>query len=168
MNCKNLSSSCKSSRTTVFLAVLFSALITLLASVSAIAEKGEATSISANTQWINQLGSTLTITSIDSTGLLTGSYVNRAAGYPCKDTDYPVTGWVDGTAIVFNTLWINSTESCHSITAWTGFYYNNEISTIWQLVAVGTTPTSQISTGSDTFTQNTNAAVVPELKNKAD
>jgi hypothetical protein len=65
-------------------------------------------------------------------------------------------------------LWINSTESCHSITAWTGFYYNNEISTLWQLVADGTTSTSQISTGSDTFTQNTNAAVVPELKNKAD
>ena len=64
----------------MFLAVLFSALITLLASVSAIAEKGETTSISANTQWINQLGSTLSITSIDSTGLLTGSYVNRAAG----------------------------------------------------------------------------------------
>ena len=168
MNNTNLSITHNSSPTTLFLAVLFSALITLLASVSAIAEKDETTSISPKTQWINQLGSTLTITSIDSTGLLTGSYVNRAAGYPCKDTDYPVTGWVDGTAIVFNTLWINSTESCHSITAWTGFYYNNEISTLWQLVADGTTSTSQISTGSDTFTQNTNAAVVPELKSTAD
>ena len=164
MNSKNLYTTPSSSSTTLFLAVFFSTLISLLASFATIAAEDEAVSISANTQWINELGSVLTITTIDSTGLLTGNYVNKAAGYPCKDTAYPVTGWVDGTAIIFNTLWINSTESCNSITAWTGFYYNNQISTLWQLVEDGATAVSQISSGSDTFTQKTNIAVTAKVQ----
>ena len=164
MNSTNLFITRNSSPITLFLAVLFSTLISLLASFSAIAAKDETLSISANTQWINELGSVLTINTIDSTGLLTGSYVNKAAGYPCKDTAYPVTGWVDGTAITFNTLWINSTESCNSITAWTGFYYNNQINTLWQLVEDGATSTSQISSGSDAFTQKTSAVVAPKIQ----
>jgi len=164
MNSKNLYTTPSSSSTTLFLAVFFSTLISLLASFATIAAEDEAVSISASTQWINELGSVLTITTIDSTGLLTGNYVNKAAGYPCKDTAYPVTGWVDGTAIIFNTLWINSTESCNSITAWTGFYYNNQISTLWQLVEDGATTVSQISSGSDTFTQKTNIAVTAKVQ----
>tara|TARA_B110000879_G_scaffold73478_1_gene102635 strand:- start:627 stop:1124 length:498 start_codon:yes stop_codon:yes gene_type:complete len=164
MNSKNLYTTPSSSSTTLFLAVFFSTLISLLASFATIAAEDEAVSISASTQWINELGSVLTITTIDSTGLLTGNYVNKAAGYPCKDTAYPVTGWVDGTAIIFNTLWINSTESCNSITAWTGFYYNNQISTLWQLVEDGATAVSQISSGSDTFTQKTNIAVTAKVQ----
>ena len=164
MNSKNLYTTPSSSSTTLFLAVFFSTLISLLASFATIAAENEAVSISASTQWINELGSVLTITTIDSTGLLTGNYVNKAAGYPCKDTAYPVTGWVDGTAIIFNTLWINSTESCNSITAWTGFYYNNQISTLWQLVEDGATAVSQISSGSDTFTQKTNIAVTAKVQ----
>ena len=159
MNHKNHMTVRQSPTFTLLLAIFFSACVPLLASFSATAEKMETVSITASTQWTNQLGSTLTITAIDSTGLLTGSYVNKAAGYPCKDTAYPVTGWVDGTAIVFNTLWINGIESCNSITSWTGFYYNNEISTLWQLVEDGATATSQISSGNDTFTQKTSASV---------
>jgi hypothetical protein len=164
MNNTTLSTTRSASPTTLFLAVFFSTLISMLASFSAIAAEDETVSISANTQWINELGSVLTITGIDSTGLLTGNYVNKAAGYPCQDTAYPVTGWVDGTAITFNTLWINSTESCNSITAWTGFYYNNQISTLWQLVEDGATATSQISSGSDAFTQKTSAVVAPKIQ----
>ena len=164
MNSKNLSTQRRSSPSTLILSVFISTFISLLASVSTFAEKNDTVAISANTQWSNQLGSTLTITTIDSTGLLTGSYVNKAAGYPCQDTAYPVTGWVDGTAIVFNTLWINSTESCNSITAWTGFYYNEEISTLWQLVSDGATSTSEISSGSDTFTQESSTSALPKLK----
>ena len=164
MNSKNLSTQLRSSPSTLIVSALISTLISLLASVSAFAAKSDSVSISANTQWVNQLGSTLTITAIDSSGLLSGNYINKAAGYHCQDTAYPVTGWVDGTAITFNTLWINSTESCNSITAWTGFYYNNEISTLWQLVKDGATSTSQISSGSDKFTQQTSASAVSKLK----
>ncbi|MDB4456237.1 avidin/streptavidin family protein [bacterium] len=163
MNSNNLSK-LRSSPSTLILSALILTFSFLLTSVSAIAEINDTESIPAHSQWINQLGSTLTISTIDSSGLLTGSYVNKAAGYPCQDTAYPVTGWVDGTAIVFNTLWINSTESCNSITAWTGFYYNDEISTLWQLVSDGATSTSEISSGSDTFTQKSSTSALPKLK----
>ena len=70
MNSKNLYTTPSSSSTTLFLAVFFSTLISLLASFATIAAEDEAVSISASTQWINELGSVLTITTIDSTGLL--------------------------------------------------------------------------------------------------
>lgn len=112
---------------------------------------GNVKSIEALSAWTNELGSTLYIDTIGSNGLLTGTYINRAAGYGCQNISYPVTGWVYGTAITFTTIWESTTESCNSITAWTGFYYNGQISTLWQLVINGSTSTSQILTGSDVF-----------------
>jgi hypothetical protein len=108
-------------------------------------------SVGAGSAWTNQMGSTLYIDAVETSGLLSGHYVNRAAGYSCQDIPYPVTGWINGTAITFTTLWQSSTESCNSITAWTGFYDQGQISTLWQLVANGATSPSQIVRGSDTF-----------------
>jgi len=51
------------------------------------------TSIPTPSAWNNQSGSTLIINSIDSTGLITGTYVNRAPGYGCQNIPYPVTVW---------------------------------------------------------------------------
>lgn len=112
-----------------------------------------APSIKALSSWTNQRGSTLTIDSIDSNGMLSGTYINRAAGFDCQNIAYPVTGWVYGTAITFTTIWQNVQESCNSITAWTGFYYNGEISSLWQLVKNGSTDPAQIMQGQDSFTQ---------------
>lgn len=108
-------------------------------------------SISASSAWTNESGSTLYIDSIDSNGLLTGTYINRASGYQCQNISYPVTGWIYGTAITFTTIWQSTTESCNSITSWTGFYYSGQIQTLWQLVINGSTSTGQILQGSDTF-----------------
>ncbi|HYO15384.1 MAG TPA: avidin/streptavidin family protein, partial [Thermoanaerobaculia bacterium] len=44
--------------------------------------------------WTNQSASTLYIEDVDSEGLITGFYINRAAGFSCIGTPYPVTGWV--------------------------------------------------------------------------
>ena len=107
--------------------------------------------LAAESTWINQRGSTLTIESISLNGLLTGIYINNAIGYGCQKTPYPVTGWVSGTAITFTTQWTNVAESCHSITAWTGFLYENQITTLWQLVNDGSTNTSQIAAGEDVY-----------------
>ena len=110
-------------------------------------------SIPSPSVWNNQSGSTLTIDSIDSTGLITGSYINRASGYGCQNIPYPVTGWAYGTAITFNTIWQSGSESCNSITAWSGFLYSGKISTLWSLTINGSSSTSQIIRGNDSFKQ---------------
>jgi len=112
-------------------------------------------SLSAVSAWTNQSGSTLYINTIDANGLLSGTYINREAGYGCQNIAYPVTGWVYGTAITFTTTWESQSESCNSITAWTGFYAQGQITTLWQLVINGSTSPSQILKGSDVFTSST-------------
>jgi len=106
--------------------------------------------------WVNELGSTLYIEDIDSEGKITGIYINRAEGYGCRNTPYPVTGWVleNTNTISFSVKWENTTENCYSITAWTGFFSSDcgTLTTLWQMVINGTTKTSQIWQGEDTFT----------------
>lgn len=130
------------------IAALFAA---LLVSISVQADDSEATMLRALSAWTNQSGSTLYIDTVSNDGLLTGTYINRASGWGCQNISYPVTGWIYGTAITFTVNWESSTESCSSITAWTGFYYNSEITTLWQLVVDGSTNSSQIYQGSDVF-----------------
>jgi hypothetical protein len=130
---------------------IFVILFIITAPMTAAAQTATA-AVSALSAWTNQSGSTLYIDSVDPSGKLTGHYINRAAGYGCQNISYPVTGWIYGTAITFTTIWQSSTESCNSITAWTGFYYNGKISTLWQLAINGSTSTQQIIQGSDVFT----------------
>ncbi len=109
--------------------------------------------------WTNQRGSTLYIENITAEGFITGSYINRAAGYHCQNSPYPVIGWVlQGTnTITFAVKWDNATENCASQTAWTGFFGANcqKLSTSWELVKNGTTDPAQILKGEDQFTRGT-------------
>jgi hypothetical protein len=86
--------------------------------------------------WKNQYDSTLNIKQINNDGKLTGTFINRAEGYPCQNIPYPITGWVYDNVISFTTKWENVEESCHSITSWTGFFDSNSfrILTKWNLV----------------------------------
>lgn len=115
-----------------------------------------AQTIPVNSVWRNQSGSSMQITG-NTNGELTGSYVNNAPGYQCKGSPYPVVGWnMAGTnTITFTVMWENSYENCQSLTAWTGFISQDgqTITTLWQLVVNGTTSTSQIYSGADTFTR---------------
>ena len=125
-------------------------------------EKKELSQVLTGSSWTNQSGSTLHIKSVDpNSGQLTGSYINRAPGYQCQNIPYPVTGWVYGTAITFTTNWKSTTQSCNSITSWTGFYNNGKIETLWQLVINGSTSTSQIIHGNDVF------SLSPIVENKS-
>ena len=108
-------------------------------------------SIPAPSIWENQGGSTLTIDFISNTGLITGTYINRESDYACRNIPYPVTGWAYGTAISFATIWKSTLASCNSITAWTGFLYKGQISSLWSLTINGTSSASQIIRGNDTF-----------------
>ena len=138
---------------------LITLLMSLLFSLSACADSSNtdssSTSILVPSSWVNQDSSTLSITSVDSTGQITGIYINGAAGYNCQNIVYPVTGWIYGTAITFDTKWESTIESCNSITSWAGFLYQGEINTFWNLTLNGSTSTSQIIKGKDTFTQVT-------------
>lgn len=125
------------------------------------------TALQAGSGWTNQSGSTLYIDAVDPTGRITGHYINRAAGYSCQNISYPVTGWVYGTALTFTTIWESTTESCNSITAWTGFLNaQGQIATLWQLVISGSTSTSQIIQGNDVFTYSSKVNKKSLLKAK--
>lgn len=129
----------------------------LIVSTCAVAEQPTTPALQSLSAWTNQSGSTLYLDAIDpNTGKITGHYINRATGYGCQNISYPVTGWVYGTAITFTTNWESSTESCNSITSWTGFYSQkqNQILTLWQLVENGSASTSQIVQGHDEFSPN--------------
>lgn len=93
-----------------------------------------AQNIMPNTEWKNDRGSDLTITAITADGALTGTYVNRAAGFKCKNTTYPVSGYVYGDKIVFSVRWKNASEDCASLTSWAGYLSAGRIVADWILV----------------------------------
>lgn len=131
---------------------IFGVLIAVLAvTFSTLACASDAEKIQAVSAWKNQRGSTLYIDNIEPTGQLYGRFINRAPGFRCQNIPYPVVGWVYGTAITFTVIW-KGIESCNSITAWTGFVHQGKMQTLWQLVSSGSTNTSQIMQGADTFT----------------
>lgn len=138
-----------------------------VANICMAASPAAAPTLQASSAWTNQSGSTLYIDAVDPTGKITGHYINRAAGYSCQNISYPVTGWVYGTALTFTTIWESTTESCNSITAWTGFLNaQGQIATLWQLVIGGSTSTGQIIQGSDVFTYGAKVNKKSLLKDK--
>ncbi len=108
--------------------------------------------------WVNSRGSEMYI-SVSSSGHVSGSYINHDGNYSCQNSPFPVSGWVDGTAISFSVRWDNQFENCNSVTGWTGYYDSStgKIETKWNLAVSGSTDPSQISSGTDTFSPLTKA-----------
>jgi len=138
----------------------------LVGSASSLARDAAPAAIQSLPAWTNQSGSTLYIDSVSPSGQISGQYINRALGFACQNTPYPVTGWAYGTAITFTVNWVNATESCNSVTAWTGYYYQGAITTLWQLVSNGATDPSQIIQGKDVFQPGSAQKKSPALRNK--
>jgi len=105
----------------------------------------------AGSVWRNQSGSLLEIQQINPDMSISGSYINKAPGFQCQGTPYPMAGWIIGSAISFTVLWDNSYENCNSVTGWSGFYYNGEIETKWNLAVSGARDPKQILSGEDVF-----------------
>ena len=137
---------------------LITLLMTFLFSLTACADSSSTDTIPVPSSWVNEEGSTLSITAVDAAGQITGIYINRAVGYNCQDVVYPVTGWIYGTAITFDTKWESQVESCNSITSWAGFLYENQLSTLYNLTQNGSTSATQIIQGEDTFKQAISSA----------
>ena len=79
--------------------------------------------------------------------MITGSYVNNAAGFQCQGTSYPLVGWYLNTATTFSVIWSNSAANCNSVTAWTGNYVGGNFVMDWSLSQTG----GPILMGKDTF-----------------
>lgn len=133
--------------------------ILLLSALFSFSVCADNSNIPVPSSWENTEGSTLTISSINADGQISGTYINRAVGYKCQNIGYPVTGWIYGTAITFDTKWESSQESCGSITSWAGFLYQGQLSTFWNLTQDGSSSTSQILQGKDTFNQLSTVAI---------
>ena len=85
--------------------------------------------------WQNQRGSTLSISSIDSFGNFRGTYINRASGFGCQNSPYPVVGYTSGSTVNFVVTWNNNVMNCLSVTAWNGAINGATLTTYWQLGA---------------------------------
>nr|WP_192923550.1 avidin/streptavidin family protein [Sinorhizobium medicae] len=94
----------------------------------------EAQSIGAGSTWVNDGGSELTIVSISNEGELTGTYVNKVAGFDCQNETMAMKGWLDGNLLSFTVRWKNANKDCASITSWTGYFAAGKIFTDWDLV----------------------------------
>jgi hypothetical protein len=130
--------------------VLLCAVVALLAAMPARAQQQPQAQVVG--AWTNQSGSTLYIDSVAPGGMVTGRYINRAAGFACQNTAYPVTGWLNGTAITFSVIWTNSTQSCNSVTGWTGSFDLSftTLSTNWVIARNGS---RELTTGQSVFTR---------------
>lgn len=109
-------------------------------------------SLKGHTVWVNTRGSQMSI-SVSASGHISGSFINHDGNFSCQNTPYPISGWVDGTAVSFSVRWDNQFENCNSVTGWTGFLdtAGGKIETHWNLSVSGSTDPSQILAGTDTF-----------------
>ncbi len=110
-------------------------ILTLLVWVS-FASVGYAQGIKPGSEWVNTSGSEMKITNIEADGSISGTYINRAEGFSCKDESMTLSGWIDGDLVTFSVRWKNSNVDCNSLTNWTGYYASGKIFTDWDLMFV--------------------------------
>ncbi len=102
----------------------------------------------ASSEWVNELGSTMTIQSVGVDGLITGTYVTAVGCGAGKVR--PLRGWYNKGAVTFTVNW----QECNSLTSWTGNVASSvtTIVTLWQLTMSGIPKWNSIIAGADTFT----------------
>ena len=108
----------------------------------------DASPLASGSSWKNELGSVMTIGSYDpTTGQINGTYVS-AVGCDAGTT-FPLSGWINGSAITFSVDW---GSNCNSLTAWTGQYVSSSgsINTLWYL-ATNQVGWSGLLAGNDRF-----------------
>ena len=112
--------------------------------------------------WLNSLGSTLTITSVNAvTGKITGTYVSPSGRFP-------LIGWINSLprqqgknnvlVVSFSVRWKNRAANFGSVTAWNGYYTikkgKHTIVGQWLLSrAVSSFQWDHILTGQDVFSK---------------
>ena len=132
--------------------------------------------LSTTSSWMNQRGSVANLSFAPSPGqphtyIVSGTFVNNAAGYNCIGTPYPISGfyYTEAKVISFTVAWSNATEDCRSITGWTGYFDYSlnpaRLETDWNLAYSGSTG-PQILQGKDIFT-STATRISENLQNSS-
>jgi len=100
--------------------------------------------------WKNQSNSILEIESIDSNGVIKGSFTNHKQGTECIGTAYPVEGHLLSSGLFFAVTF----PPCFTVSTWQGTFSGSTIQTNYTYDYVdGNTGNMTPVTGSDTFTQ---------------
>jgi hypothetical protein len=105
------------------------ALVGLLGSGAAFGQ-----SLPVGSTWVNDGGSEFTVDAVGPDGKITGTYVNKAAGFQCQEEPMAVIGWLDGDLVSFAVRWKNANKDCGSITSWTGYVAAGRLFTDWDLI----------------------------------
>jgi|GEM_PF-3244491 Avidin family. len=100
---------------------------------------GEVTKAQSNTSilvgnWSNQLGSKMTITSVEE-GNVQGSYETSVSASGCAKGTFPLVGRTNLPSLGFVVSWTNDLSKCSSVTAWSGQLQKDQIVTTWLLTA---------------------------------
>lgn len=102
----------------------------------AFAGLSHAQGIATGSEWVNDGGSEMKISTINSDGSISGTYINKADGFNCKNEPMALSGWLNGDLITFSVRWKNANVDCNSLTNWTGYYASGKIFTDWNLMFV--------------------------------
>jgi Avidin family len=132
------------------------ALATLLAK-EAKADVLSAPLTGTSVQYVNELGSTMTI-SFNADGTVTGTYTSLVSG-GSGTVSGPLSGWYQGYVLAWSVQWPSNPPS---ITSWVGAFVQNasgsyNLDTMWLLVSQSANPGnasefwSAVNTGSDLF-----------------
>lgn len=89
----------------------------------------EMTVLSSTTKWTNSSGSTMVLALSPAAAQpyvfnVSGHYVNKATGFGCQGTSFPLSGvYYSNTQVIsFSVAWSNSSQDCQSVTGWTGYF----------------------------------------------
>lgn len=124
--------------------VLLGGALISLSIVSAGAE-----TLPAPSTWINTRGSILSVTSVDASGSIAGTFINNAAGTECLGKSYDMGGKLTASRV---RIAVTFTE-CRTVTVWRGNLHGATLATRFEAAFPDKNGRIQIWRGRDTFTK---------------
>lgn len=99
--------------------------------------------------WVNQRGSTLTITDVDGTGAIKGTFVNKAPDTDCQNKPYDLKGRLVGQDVIIATDFME----CLTVTVWHGQVAGTIMTASFEAAFPNKSGKIDIWRDSDTFTR---------------
>ncbi len=105
--------------------------------------------LTAPSTWTGQRASVLSISAVDSSGNIKGTYLNNAAGTDCINSAYDVGGKLSGDTIVFYVTF----SDCNTVTIWNGRIRGSTIITRFESAYPDKGGQLKLLWGNDIFTR---------------